>query len=115
MNATEAGARASATLRATVDFPEPVPPAIPITRGRVGLSASGAPGDDDVTTASGEAGTVSRSCIGKCTSRQRLTAPVYLVVIANSIPAPRRSTSDTPCSTERHLASRTLPPAARLG
>jgi hypothetical protein len=33
MKATDAASSASATLRATVDFPEPVPPAMPMISG----------------------------------------------------------------------------------
>ncbi len=35
MNATEASVNASATRRATVDFPDPLPPAIPMMSGFV--------------------------------------------------------------------------------
>src|SRR5262249_4773200 len=39
MNATDAAASASATLRATVDLPEPEPPAMPMSSGLAGVIA----------------------------------------------------------------------------
>src|SRR5688572_2989272 len=67
-NATDDRESASATLRATVDFPDPEPPAMPITSG-----LAGAPSFDDTLApvwdvrepnAESEADAPSRFCIG---------------------------------------------------
>ena len=64
MNATDAGISASATFRATVDFPEPDPPAMPMIVGFI--ARNGAKSTRKKVPASlrkREASGVSRSCI----------------------------------------------------
>ena len=52
MNATDAAVSDSATRRATVDFPEPVPPAMPMINGFViGRSAAARGSRDSLVTA----------------------------------------------------------------
>jgi len=51
MNATDSVYSACATFRATVDFPDPDPPATPMMSGFIGSSRTGSFGEQIVRTA----------------------------------------------------------------